>query len=260
MRPPLRLLAALPLLALAACTAAPAAPTPGTAITLPAPKATLVIVHGAWGGGWAFRDVDRLLSADGYAVRRPTLTGQGERAHLSSPDINLSLHIQDVVNHILFEDLHDVVLVGHSYGGMVITGVADRIPDRIKKCIYLDALVPADGESVDSLFTTRLTPVSPDGFMRPTWTVPPNPPHDVLMSAKCFSEKISLKNQAAAAKIPAAYILTVDPGQQPPQDRFYMFYQRAQQRGWPTTIMTAGHNPQWSHPQELAKLLEANAR
>ncbi len=88
---------------------------------------TYVIVHGAWGGGWDWRHVDDALTAAGNKVYRPTLTGLGERSHLSSTNIDLSLHIQDIVNVILWEDLHDVVLVGHSYGGMVITGVADRV-------------------------------------------------------------------------------------------------------------------------------------
>ena len=106
---------------------------------------TFVIVHGAWGGGWAFREVDRLLRAEGHTVYRPTLTGQGERNHLANEAIDLDLHIQDVVNVILWEDLKDVVLVGHSYGGMVVTGVADRIPERIGCLVYLDALLPENG-------------------------------------------------------------------------------------------------------------------
>src|SRR4029077_10581884 len=112
---------------------------------------TYVIVHGAWGGGWDWKQVDQLLSADGHKVYRPTLTGQGERSHLASTNIDLDTHIQDIVNVILWEDLHDVVLVGHSYGGMVITGVADRVPDRIKHIIYVDALLPEDGECANAI-------------------------------------------------------------------------------------------------------------
>jgi pimeloyl-ACP methyl ester carboxylesterase len=123
---------------------------PSEPVTNSTHKFTYVIVHGAWGGGWAFRQVDSLLTADGHKVFRPTLTGQGEKVHLASTNINLSTHIQDIVNVILFEDLHDIVLVGHSYGGMVITGVADRVPDRIQRLIYVDALLPLDGESVDA--------------------------------------------------------------------------------------------------------------
>src|SRR3954465_9291699 len=86
-----------------------------------ASKPVYVIVHGAWGGGWAFKKVDSLLTAKGCIVYRPTLTGQGERAHLASPEVGLKTHIQDVVNTILYEKLENVILVGHSYGGMVVT-------------------------------------------------------------------------------------------------------------------------------------------
>jgi pimeloyl-ACP methyl ester carboxylesterase len=102
-----------------------------------------------------FANVDAELRAKGYNVYRPQLTGLGDRVHLARPDVGLNTHIEDVVNTILFEDLHDIVLVGHSYGGMVITGVADRVPDRIRKLIYVDALVPNDGESLMSIFGDR---------------------------------------------------------------------------------------------------------
>lgn len=96
-----------------------------------APRRTYVFVHGAWGGGWDWRPVSDILTSRGHVVFRTTLTGLGERAHLATPDIGLETHITDVMNAILYENLRDVTLVGHSYGGMVITGVADRIPDRI---------------------------------------------------------------------------------------------------------------------------------
>jgi pimeloyl-ACP methyl ester carboxylesterase len=223
-------------------------------------KNTYVIVHGAWGGGWAFREVDGRLTLDGHKVFRPTLTGQGERVHLASPDISLSTHITDIVNVIEYEDLHDIVLVGHSYGGMVITGVADRVPDRIKRIIYLDALLPEDGESLNDVFAKAGHPSTrpiTNGFNIPPWVKPDQkPPHDVPMSAKCFSEPISLKNQDAVKKIPAAYILTVDPGKLPDDDAFFPCYQRAKARGWKVELMDGDHNVQWSHPKELAKLLE----
>ncbi|HVS72597.1 MAG TPA: alpha/beta fold hydrolase [Phycisphaerae bacterium] len=223
------------------------------------PKKTIVLVHGAWGGAWAFREADRLLTNDGWKVYRPTLTGQGERVHLSSPDIDLSTHIQDVVNEILYEDLHNVVLVGHSYGGMVITGVADRIPDRIKQLIYVDACLPNDGESLNDVLPKNPFPKVTNGYILPTWLKPNTPPpHDVPMPAKCFSEKISLKNPARD-KIPATYILTVDAGKQPKDDTFYTCYQRAQSRGWPTKIMTGPHNVQWTEPRVLVKYLEQAA-
>ena len=232
-----------------------------TAASAPAgaPGFTYVIVHGAWGGGWAFREVERRLRADGHTVYRPTLTGQGERSHLANPDIDLSLHIQDVVNVILWEDLHEVVLVGHSYGGMVITGVADRVPDRIRRVIYLDAFLPENGESADSIrgHTGIDLPVK-DGFIIPPWIKGSEPlPHDVPQPAKTFSEPIVLKNQAVAGRLPATYILTVDRGKPPEQDAFFNFYGRAKARGWTTLIMEGDHNVQWSHPKELVDLLES---
>jgi len=110
--------------------------------------ATFVVVHGGWGGGWEWRDVEALLRADGHEVSRVTLTGLGERAHLFSPAVNLDTHVEDVVRHLECDDLDRVVLVGHSYGGMVVTGVADRVPERIAQLVYVDAFVPHDGESL----------------------------------------------------------------------------------------------------------------
>ena len=114
-------------------------------------KPTYVIVHGAWGGGWAFKKVDSLLTDSGFNVYRPTLTGQGERAHLASKDVGLYTHIKDVINTIFYENIENIILIGHSYGGMVVTGVADAIPERITKLIYLDAYVPDDNESLLSI-------------------------------------------------------------------------------------------------------------
>jgi pimeloyl-ACP methyl ester carboxylesterase len=219
---------------------------------------TFVIVHGAWGGGWAFKEVDRLLTADGHRVYRPTLTGQGERSHLANTNIDLSLHIQDIVNVILWEDLRDVVLVGHSYGGMVITGVADRVPDRIKHVIYLDAFLPENNESVNDIRNHMgLDQPVTNGFIMPTWLKGNEPlPHDVPHPAKTWSEKISLTNQLAARKLPTTYILTVDKGTEASKDAFFRFYERAKARGYETIIMEGDHNVQWSHPKELVGILE----
>ena len=108
---------------------------------------TYVLVHGAWGGNHSWRDFAPLLWARGHEAFAPSLTGLGERTHLGRPETDLSTHIQDVVGCIEYQDLHDIVLVGHSYGGMVITGVADRVPDRIRHLVYSDAFLPRDGES-----------------------------------------------------------------------------------------------------------------
>jgi pimeloyl-ACP methyl ester carboxylesterase len=109
---------------------------------------TFVLVHGGGHGGWCYWKVARLLRDAGHDVYTPTLTGLAERQHVLSVDTNLSTHIIDVVSLLEYEDLHGVILVGHSYGGMVITGVADRAADRIRELVYLDAAHPRDGESL----------------------------------------------------------------------------------------------------------------
>lgn len=112
---------------------------------------TFVLVHGAWGGSWGFRSVRRPLWEAGHEVFTPSLTGIGERAHLTSPRVNLSTHVLDVVNTILYEDLTDIALLGFSYGGMVVTGALEHVADRVSHLVYLDAFVPANGQSLDDL-------------------------------------------------------------------------------------------------------------
>lgn len=110
--------------------------------------ATYVLVHGAWGGGWGYKGIARALRGQGHEVYTVTLTGLGERRHLASPAIDLSLHIEDVLAVLDLERLEDVILVGHSYGGMVITGVSARAARKIKALVYVDAFVPEDGQSL----------------------------------------------------------------------------------------------------------------
>lgn len=243
----------LMLLALLLAASAPAqAPDPAPA------RPVMLIVHGAWGGAWQFAKVDPLLRERGFDVRRVTLTGLGERAHLASPDIGLETHIQDVVNVILFERLQDVILVGHSYGGMVISGVADRLPERLAKLIYLDAILPDDGESALQVMGRSgewISRMLRDGMLVPHWVAPDKPhPFDVPHPAKTFTDPIVLKNPARE-KIPAVYVLTVDSGKQPEEDDFWRCAERARARGWPVAIMEADHNPHWRKPAETAELL-----
>jgi pimeloyl-ACP methyl ester carboxylesterase len=110
--------------------------------------ATFVLVHGAWHGGWCWKRVATLLRQAGHDVHTPTLTGLGERAHLMSPSIDLQTHVQDVLGLLRCEELTEIVLCGHSYGGMVITAVADLVPERVRSLVYLDAFVPDDGTSL----------------------------------------------------------------------------------------------------------------
>jgi pimeloyl-ACP methyl ester carboxylesterase len=112
---------------------------------------TFVLVHGAWHGGWCYARVAKLLRARGHHVYTPTLSGLGERVHTTSAQITLSTHVTDIVNVLKYEDVHDVVLCGHSYGGMVISGVIEQAADRIAALVYLDAFVPDDGQSLHDL-------------------------------------------------------------------------------------------------------------
>ena len=113
--------------------------------------ATIMVVHGAWGGAHGFRHVRRLLQAAGHEVTTPCLTGIGERVHLAHPLVNLSTHVRDVVNHVLYEDLQGIVLLGFSYGGCVVTGALEHIAERVRHLVFLDAFVPRHGDSVAGL-------------------------------------------------------------------------------------------------------------
>jgi len=222
-----------------------------------AAKPTFVIVHGAWGGGWDWRTVDSLLTRDGYKVVRVTLTGLGERRHLASPTVGLYTHIDDVVNKILWDDLRDVVLLGHSYGGMVITGAADRVPDRIKRLVYLDAMVPDSGESVKSLQgvdTGFVTNITRGDYTVPVWVQDTTViPRDVPMSLKTFTDTLRLVNPARR-RVLATYILTFEPQVNP--DPFQRFADRAAARGWAVHRMQADHIPERTNPTGLVALLE----
>jgi len=131
--------------------------------------ATFVLVHGAWGGSYGWHLLAPLLRAAGHDVTTPSLTGLGERAHLVSRETSLSTHVTDVVNHVEFDDLRDIVLVAHSYGGMVATGAVDKIGNRIRHLVYLDAFVPGDGQSLYSIGASNAAP--PEG----EWLVQPIP-------------------------------------------------------------------------------------
>jgi len=232
-------------------------PSTGWRSVAPGKKSTYVIVHGAWGGGWDWKHEDALLTADGHTVYRPTLTGLGEHCNLASTNIDLDTHIQDIVNLILWENLHDVVLVGHSYGGMVITGVADRVPGRIKHVVYIDALLPINGESEKDIRPRAIKHLVKDGFVIPTWvTNNTPPPHDVPQSDRTFSQPITLTNQAVAQKLPTTFILCEAKGQSLEQASFYWSYERSRARGWTTHIIESDHTVERSHPAELVKLLE----
>ncbi len=223
-------------------------------------SAIIVFVHGAWGGGWQFHKVEPLVQKAGFTVYRPTLTGLGERVHLARPEIDLSTHIEDIVKVFEFEDLSDVVLVGHSYGGMVIAGVAERVPHRIAQLIYFDAVVPRDGESVMDLVGDRLDRMAvAGGAGGEPWELVPlwveegrNPPVDVPQPVATFTEPIALGNPDVEL-IPTTFLLTVEAGQT--RDDFDAMADRARSRGWPVITMEGGHNPYWFQPDAFVEVL-----
>src|SRR4029079_9821821 len=133
---------------------------------------TFVLVHGAWGGGWHWRRVADRLRSHGHSVFAPTLTGLGERAHQLHPGIDLSLHIADVLGVLRYESLDDIVLVGHSYGGFVISGVAEAFPGRIRSIVFLDAFMPNDGEAVVDIVQPPVQEVIRGAQSRGETTVP----------------------------------------------------------------------------------------
>jgi pimeloyl-ACP methyl ester carboxylesterase len=218
---------------------------------------TYVIVHGAWGGAWDWRAVDSALTSRGHRVHRVTLTGLGERVHLASPSVGLSTHISDVVNTILFEQLRDVVLVGHSYGGMVVTGAADRATDRIKRVVYVDAFLPDSGESLAQLagpgFANMMQSSGRDGMLIPGW-VPADapPPRDVPHPIKTMTDTLHLTNPASKA-LARYYILTMDPGAT--EDGFSPSARRAAGRRVPVDTLVADHTPERSAIAALVGLL-----
>ncbi|HEY7032922.1 MAG TPA: alpha/beta hydrolase [Thermomicrobiales bacterium] len=218
--------------------------------------ATIVLVHGGWTGGWRWRPAIGPLRAAGHEVFAPTLTGLGERVHLARPDIDLDTHVLDVFNLLVAEDLSTVVLVGHSYGGLVITGVADRCPERIGHLIYLDAFVPHDGESLLDLVAPEARQMIDDGRRdgddawradRPNDARPrprPTPsPRDSPQPWQTFAQGIGVSNPAAA-KLPRLYVrATAD--KQPGgfmAHSFAISFARVRREGWPIREVALDHN------------------
>ncbi len=217
---------------------------------------TFVLVHGVSGGGWDWKEVDKHLSAKGHIVYRPTLTGLGERYHLSNPEINLTTHINDIVNVIVFENLHNVILVGHSYGGMVITGVMDRIPERIHHVTFLDAKVPDDGMSM-----MEGQPIPPehkviDGQINFSWINVNAPfPRDVTQPIKTLTEPVSYKNPLAK-KLNVTYVAFIPNGSSEVDRSKDPSWIRAKNRNWTIRTFDGDHVIYRTKPVEFSAMLE----
>jgi len=234
--------------------------------------ATYVLVHGAWHGGWCWQRVAPLLRAAGHTVYTPTLTGLGERAHLAHPGVDLALHVRDIVAVLEYERLQEVILVGHSYGGMVITGVAEQAPDRLAHLVYLDAFVPQHGEAMwDFMPPERREVVERLRAARPdTWQVPPPdlalwgltaPEEQAWVGPRLVPQPLATLQQPLdaptyrAAALPRTYIHAAQY-----RGPFARFAERAQREpGWRCHALPAGHDVMVTHPRELAALLQALA-
>jgi pimeloyl-ACP methyl ester carboxylesterase len=219
---------------------------------------TFVVCHGAWSAGWSWKKMHPIMQARGHRLVTPTYTGLGERAHLAHPGVDLDTHITDIVNVLFYEDLRDVVLVGHSYGGMVSTGVADRARDRVARLIYLDAFVPDDGQCLYDLTGQRHARAAAiDGWrVRPNLLPADTPPEDLpwILERRMpqpigtFEQPLVLKN--GPLTLPRDYILCTR------ETTFRPFYEKARAAGWATHTLEATHNPHITTPSALADLLE----
>ena len=229
--------------------------------------ATFVLVHGAWGGAHGFRHVRRLLGSHGHEVSTPSLTGIGERVHLVSPQVDLTTHVTDVVHHVQYEDLDSVVLVGFSYGGMVVTGALEHISDRVRSLVYLDAFVPGDGDSVHSLLGAP-----PRGPRRPgdPWLVDGpvrayDDPQEAAFSDQrrtqhpvaCFDEPVRLARPLEDFRFTRTYIRATEPepgGQ--PNAAFQAAAARARASdAWRYREIATTHLVAQNRPQQLTDLL-----
>jgi pimeloyl-ACP methyl ester carboxylesterase len=235
--------------------------------------ATFVLVHGAFVGGFYFRHVRQRLQQLGHSVFTPTLTGAGERSHLLSPSISLGTHITDIVNVLHYEDLREVILVGHSYGGMVITGVAEQAASRISQLVYLDAAAPVDGQTATGGFaqgtgdvlsamsaqTESLLPPIPLSVYGVTdpqtvaWAEPRRTAHPLAT----LSQPVSVKNPEAA-RLPRTYIrcsqrqgLLAAFGADP----LAPFVERVRAEGWPIIEIDSGHDAMVIIPDVVAGCL-----
>lgn len=233
--------------------------------------ATFVLVHGTHAGGWAWQRLSPLLRAAGHEVYTPTFTGLGDRVHLAHPGIDLNTYMQDVVNVLHFEDLQRVVLVGSSFGGMVVAGVADRVPERIARLIFLDATVPEDGQSLadawsdgwEWLAAERVAAAdagSPDDWPVPEdyvrQMVPEEADQEWLLERflpqpfAALSVPVTLRNPAAAT-LPRTYIRCTEDAE---PDEPYVTCARTQPN-WDYHELAANHFAPFVAPHQTAELL-----
>ena len=228
--------------------------------------ATFVLVHGAWRGSWCWKRVRRALQQRDHEVFTPTLTGLADRSHLLSAEVDLETHTLDVLNLIKWEELDDFVLCGHSYGGMVIAGVADRIPERIRSLVFLDAFVPADGECL-----ADFAPVSGGGLIDDWMSAPIDAAvfnvnsadrswvdrQCTVQSVACFRQPVRLGGGIDRVR-QVSYVYAS--GWAGGESFFRRFQAKARALGWKTSDIDCGHDVMLDRPDELAELLLESAR
>jgi pimeloyl-ACP methyl ester carboxylesterase len=227
---------------------------------------TFVLVHGAWHGGWCWRRVADRLRGDGHAVFTPTLSGLGERAHLLATGVGLKTHITDVVNVLRWEGLADVVLCGHSYGGFVISGVAEEAAAALRSIVFLDAFVPRDGESVLDLTGPAVREAAAAAKARGDLGIPPraaeafgvNPADRAWVDQLCvlhpiatFTDKIALTG--AAGRVARKTYVRAASYANPGFDRAVAAVQA--ERGWRSHAVECGHDVMVDAPERLCEIL-----
>jgi pimeloyl-ACP methyl ester carboxylesterase len=238
--------------------------------------ATFVLVHGAFHGGWCWQKVRPILHKAGHEVLLPTLTGLGERAHLLRPEIGLNVHIQDIVSVLTYEDLHEVILVGHSYAGMVITGVADLLPWRISHLVYLDAFLPSNGQALCEQFRPEdwsaiLDRVATSGegwrwMIQDTateltnWGITDRENREWVgarlrpQSIKTATETLCLANPPEAGQIPHTFIYCT--AHRPQRETYHRSEVKARtEPGWRYRQLASGHDGMITAPDALTELL-----
>jgi pimeloyl-ACP methyl ester carboxylesterase len=229
---------------------------------------SFVLVHGAWHGSWCWKRVRKTLRSAGHEVFTPTLTGVGERSHLLSEKIDLETHIMDVINLICWEELSSVVLCGHSYGGCVVTGVADRIPEKIAALVYLDAFVPEDGENLMQHIPADQHEQIIVGAEKTGdgWRLPPIPAEvfrvnetdRAWVNSQCTPQPLATFEQRLhltggiddIADITYVRATGFEEG-----SPFPPFLEKARAKGWKTIEIDCGHDVMLDRPQELSRLL-----
>jgi len=221
--------------------------------------AIFVLVHGAWHGGWCWRRVADRLADQGHRVYAPSLTGLADRSHLLAEGVNLSTHVTDIANLVRWEELKDIVLVGHSYGGMVITGVADRLSERIAALVYLDAYVPESGQSMQDLRPREL-PNALAAEPTPAETFRVNEADRAWVDRLCtphpvaaITERLQLTGAYRAVRR-RVYIRAGDY----PNPVFQATYERLKDdAGWSAHSLPCGHDVMVDMPDALAEIVAA---